>query len=102
MRVHLGRSGVQHAYFNRRPDGLLFQPAGRWSDWVFPYDSFGDTPGQLDGVPVPTMSVAGMLAMKEQYPSLRKGGPWRDKDIDDIAALRRLLRTEMLPVAVTK
>lgn len=33
------------------------------------------------------MSVAGMLAMKEQYPTLRNGGPWRDKDIGDIAIL---------------
>jgi hypothetical protein len=34
------------------------------------------------------MSVAGMLAMKEQYPRLRNGRPWRQKDIDDIKALR--------------
>lgn len=31
-----------------------------------------------------------MLAMKEQYPHLRHGGPWRQKDIDDIKTLRRL------------
>jgi len=36
------------------------------------------------------MSVAGMLAMKEQYPHLRNGGPWRQKDIDDIKVLRGL------------
>jgi hypothetical protein len=36
------------------------------------------------------MSVDGMLAMKEQYPHLRIGGPWRQKDIDDIKVLRRL------------
>ena len=36
------------------------------------------------------MSVAGMLAMKEQYPRLRNGGPWRQKDIDDIRVLRGL------------
>jgi hypothetical protein len=36
------------------------------------------------------MSVAGMLAMKEQYPHLRNGGPWRQKDIVDIKVLRRL------------
>lgn len=44
----------------------------------------------LDGVPVLAMSVAGMLAMKEQYPRLRNGRPWRQKDIDDIKVLRRL------------
>lgn len=31
-----------------------------------------------------------MLAMKEQYPRLRNGGPGRRKDIDDVKVLRRL------------
>jgi hypothetical protein len=78
------------AYFDRRADGT-FALKGRWSDWVFPAGSFGEEPGLLDGIPVPAMSVAGMLAMKEQFPTLRHGGPWRDKDIGDIAVLRGLL-----------
>ena len=78
------------AYFDRRSDGAFVQLQGRWSDWLFPPGSFGSEPGVLDGVPVPAMSVAGMLAMKEQYPRLRNGGPWRQKDIDDIKVLRRL------------
>ena len=77
------------AYFDRRADGR-FAVQGRWSDWVFPPDSFGEAPGLLDGMPVPAMSVAGMLAMKEQFPTLRNGRPWRDKDIGDIAVLRGL------------
>jgi hypothetical protein len=77
------------AYFDRQPDGSFSQPLGRWSDWLFPPGSFGDEPGMLDGAPV-LVSVAGMLAMKEQYPRLRNGGPWRQKDIDDIKVLRRL------------
>ena len=44
----------------------------------------------LDGTPVLAMSVSGMLAMKEQFPHLRNGGQWRQKDIDDIEILRRL------------
>jgi hypothetical protein len=44
----------------------------------------------LDGTSVPAMSVLGMLAMKEQFPGLRNGRPWRQKDIDDIEILRRL------------
>ena len=36
------------------------------------------------------MSVSGMLAMKEQFPHLRNGRPWRQKDIDDIEILRAL------------
>jgi lincosamide nucleotidyltransferase A/C/D/E len=79
------------AYFEHRGDGNFHQPQGRWSDWRFPADSFGEDAGMLDGIPVPAMSVAGMLAMKEQFPTLRNGRPWRDKDIADIAVLRRLV-----------
>ena len=43
-----------------------FTVLGRWADWVFPAGSFGDEPGVLDGTEVPAMSVAGLLAMKEQ------------------------------------
>jgi hypothetical protein len=78
------------AYFDRQPDGSFSQPQGRWSDWLFPPGSFGDEPGTLDGAPVLAMSVAGMLAMKEQYPHLRNGRPWRQKDVDDIKLLRGL------------
>jgi hypothetical protein len=78
------------AYFDRQPDGSFSQPDGRFSDWLFPPGSFGDEPVALDGVPVLVMSVAGMLAMKEQCPYLRNGRPWRQKDIDDIKTLRRL------------
>jgi hypothetical protein len=80
------------AYFDRRSDGAFTQE-GRWSDWVFPVGSFGDDAGILDRVPVPAMSVAGMLAMKEQYPRLRHGCPWRAKDIRDIEVLRALMST---------
>lgn len=78
------------AYFDRQANGS-FAPAGRWSEWVFPADSFGAAPGFLNGADVPAMSVAGMLAMKEQYPTLRNGGPWREKDVGDIATLRSLI-----------
>ena len=44
----------------------------------------------LDGTPVLAMSVAGMLATKEQFPCLRNGRPWRQKDIADIGVLRGL------------
>lgn len=79
------------AYFDRRADGSFYQPAGRFSDWMFPAGSFGEVSGWLDGVPVPAMSVAGMLAMKQQFPTLLNGRPWRPKDIADIAILRGLL-----------
>jgi hypothetical protein len=78
------------AYFDRQPDASFSQLRGRWSDWRFPPGSFGDEPGTLDGTPVLAMSVAGMLAMKEQFPHLRNGRPWRPKDIDDIQVLREL------------
>jgi Aminoglycoside-2''-adenylyltransferase len=82
------------AYFDRQPDGSSVQLLGRWSDWRFPPGSFGGEPGTLDGTPVPAMSVTGMLAMKEQYPRLRNGGPWRQKDIADIEVLRQLAAQE--------
>jgi hypothetical protein len=83
------------AYFDRHPDGSSIQLLGRWSDWRFPPGSFSDEPGVLDGTPVLAMSVSGMLAMKEQYPTLRRGGPWRQKDIADIEVLRELAAREM-------
>ena len=64
-------------------------------DTVFPADTplqpvvDGDrltAPGASDNA----AGVAGMLAMKVQYPHLRNGGPWRQKDIDDMKVLRGL------------
>jgi hypothetical protein len=81
--------GFSTAYFDRQPDGT-FTTMGRWSDWVFPAGSFSDVPGVIDGIAVPAMSVAGMLAMKEQFPSLRNGQDWRAKDKMDVELLRRL------------
>ena len=78
------------AYFDRQPDGSFIQLRGRFSDWRFPPGSFGDEPVLLEGTPVLAMSVSGMLAMKEQFPHLRHGGPWRPKDIGDIEILRGL------------
>jgi hypothetical protein len=78
------------AYFDRHPDGGFSQPDGRFSDWLFPPGSFEDRPVTLVGIPVLAMSVAGMLAMKEQFPQLRNGRPWRPKDVADIETLRRL------------
>lgn len=82
------------AYFDRQPDGSFSQPKGRWSDWLFPPGSFGDEPVTLEGTPVLAMSVRGMLAMKEQFPHLRNGRPWRQKDIADIGILRELAARE--------
>jgi aminoglycoside-2''-adenylyltransferase len=78
------------AYFDRHRDGSFSQPAGRFSDWLFPPGSFDYEPCMLDGTPVLAMSVSGMLAMKEQFPQLRNGRPWRQKDLGDIETLRRL------------
>ena len=85
------------AYFDRQPDGAFSQPDGRWSDWRFPPDSFADEAVTLEGLRVLAMSPAGMLAMKEQYPELRNGGPWRPKDIADIATLKALVASDPRP-----
>lgn len=78
------------AYFDRQPDGTITLK-GRWSDWQPPAESFGNDPGILGGLAVPTMSATGMLAMKEQFPNLRNGRPWREKDREDIEVLRALV-----------
>jgi hypothetical protein len=83
------------AYFDRWPDGSFSQPLGRFADWLFPPGSFGEEPVTLDGTPVLAMSVSGMLAMKEQFPRLRNGRPWRQKDITDMEILRGLASAEM-------
>jgi hypothetical protein len=82
------------AYFDRQPDGSSIQLLGRFSDWLFPPGSFGDEPATIEGTPVLAMSASGMLAMKEQFPHLRNGRPWRPKDIADIEILRGLAAEE--------
>ena len=76
---------------DRQAGGAFSQPDGRWSDWRFPPGSFPPETVVLDGFPVLAMSLAGMLAMKQQYPDLRNGRPWRPKDVADIETLRVLL-----------
>ena len=83
------------AYFDRWPDGSFSQPLGRFSDWRFPPGSFDGEHVTLVGTPVLAMSVSGMLAMKEQFPQLRNGGSWRQKDIADIHVLRGLASAEI-------
>ncbi|WNV87018.1 nucleotidyltransferase domain-containing protein [Umezawaea sp. Da 62-37] len=86
------RDGVRFstAYFDARADGT-FAPRGRFDDWVFPAGSFPGEPVDLAGLPVRAMSAAGMLTMKEQFPHLRGGRPWRDKDVVDVGLLRSML-----------
>lgn len=86
------------AYFNVEADGT-FTTNGRWDDWRFPVGSFPDEPVELEGRPVRAMSVAGMLAMKEQYPRLRNGRPWRDKDRADADLLRTMLGADPGPAS---
>jgi hypothetical protein len=78
------------AYFDAESDGT-FTTNGRWDDWVFPVGSFPAEPVVLEGLALLAMSVAGMLAMKVQYPYLRNGRPWRDKDIPAVGLLRSML-----------
>jgi hypothetical protein len=84
-------TGFSTAYFNRQADQAFSQPDGRWSDWLFPPGSFPHEAVTFDGSALLVMSPAGMLAMKEQYPNLRHGRPWRPKDIADIETLKVLV-----------
>jgi lincosamide nucleotidyltransferase A/C/D/E len=90
MRIHLGWRSVQHRVLLSPADRTI-AVRGRWSDWELPPESFGDDLGILDGLAVPAMSATGMLAMKQQFPALRNGRPWREKDRADIEALRALI-----------
>jgi hypothetical protein len=93
-----GGADFSTAYFDRQADGAFSQPDGRWSDWLFPPNSFVDETVTFEGSQVLAMSIAGMLAMKEQYPHLRNGGPWRPKDIADIKTLKALLAGDHRPL----
>ena len=92
-----GDADFSTAYFDRQSDGAFSQPDGRWSDWLFPPNSFEDEMVSFAGFQVLAMSPAGMLAMKEQYPHLRNGGPWRPKDIADIQTLKALVAVDPRP-----
>ena len=82
----IGDVWFSSAYFDRDLDDT-YRLDGRWSDWSFPGGSFSEDTGELAGMRVPVMSAAGMLAMKQQYPTLRNGKPLREKDVRDIALL---------------
>jgi hypothetical protein len=79
------------AYLYRKNDGTL-GVEGPQSDWRFPVNSFEEPPGRIGELVLPAMSIEGMLAMKEQFPTLRNGRPLRDKDRVDIEIMRGLLR----------
>ena len=80
------------AFFTIAPDGYA-SPAGRWSDWRFPPGSFAEDAAPLGGRLVPVMGVVGLLTMKEQFPTLRNGRPFREKDKRDILVLRELVQS---------
>jgi len=86
----IGDVRFSSAYFDRATDGT-YRLEGRWADWSFPIESFGDNTGHLTDMTIPVMSAAGMLAMKQRYPTLRNGGPLRYQDVRDIALLSDLV-----------
>jgi hypothetical protein len=94
-----GDADFSTAYVDRQSDGAFSQLDGRWSDWLFPPNSFEDEMVPFAGFEVLTMSTAGMLAMKKQYLHLRNGGPWRPKGIADIQTLKALVAGD--PSAMT-
>jgi hypothetical protein len=59
-----------------------------WDDVLFSTAYFDRQP---DGS---SAQLLGMLAMKEQFPHLRNGRPWRQKDVGDIEILRGLAAGE--------
>jgi hypothetical protein len=57
-------------------------------------ESCDDEPATLEGTPALAISVSDTLASKEQFPHLRNGRPWSQKDIADIEILRTLASEE--------
>src|SRR6516164_8911406 len=86
----MGRCSIQHRILRSTSRRKVRQPRSLVGLGV-PVGSFGDAQVMIDGVLVPVMSTAGMLAMKEQFPQLRNGRPWRPKQIRDLATLREML-----------
>jgi hypothetical protein len=58
-----GRAGSKHGRIGR-----ITREHGDVEFWVERIDADRYEPGTLDGMPVPAMSVSGMLAMKAQFP----------------------------------
>lgn len=90
------RARFSTAYFSRQSDRTITL-RGRYSDWRLPPESFGDDLVALDGQAVLAMSATGMLAMKQQFPTLHNGRPWRKKDRADIETLEALIRGTASP-----
>jgi hypothetical protein len=65
--------------------------AGKWSDWAWADAAFDAPMATLHGVTCPIVSAQSILATKEGYAAQPHGGPLRDKDIADIARLRKHL-----------
>jgi hypothetical protein len=74
----------------RRINGTDAVP-GRWADWPFPPESFDGSPGRIGDVEAPVTSIEGLLDMKENFAAHPHGAPPRDKDLSDIAFLRKML-----------
>ena len=70
--------------------------AGRWADWVLPQPFFNALPATLKGIICPTLSVEGLLAIKQGYADHPAGTPLREKDILDIQRLQAFMEKSEL------
>jgi hypothetical protein len=82
-------------YLVRDAGGAVHTP-GRWADWNWATGAFGGPRLAVTWagrhVEARVMSMPGLLDMKERFPSHPHGAPLREKDVADIALLRRLLQ----------
>lgn len=80
-----GPRPLEVTYLVATPDGEVFTPG--FQHWPYLTGSFGDERIDIAGVPVPIMSIEGLLDTKENWQH-HIGEPPRPHDIADIDALR--------------
>jgi len=80
-----GPRPLEVTYLVATPDGEVFTPG--FEHWPYLAGSFADERVDIAGVPVPIMSIEGLLDTKENWQH-HIGEPPRPHDVADIAALR--------------
>jgi len=73
--------------------GQIVTP-GRWKEWPWPENGFGDVTAALATIVCPVVSADAQLDSKESFQHYAPGSPRRDRDEADIAHLRAVLTAQ--------
>jgi len=77
-------------YLERDTSGAAHVP-GRWASWRWPAAWFEAPRRRIGDVEAPVLALDGLLEMKQRFAEQPHGAPLREKDIDDIERLRRMM-----------